>query len=96
MSPRPVAAIIVISAKGASWRKKKVQRGVLDVVPSAGVNHHGVRRSLPLPYRAGLPRADSRSPFTGEDGLRRREGPRARHSTVHSGHIIMTFTRPAR
>lgn len=59
------------------------------------VKHDGVSlaRLLPLPPRPSYLRQAEEAHSLGEDGLRRREGLRARHSTVHSGHIIMTFTR---
>lgn len=75
------------------------KNGAVYVVQAAEVNHDGARPPLKPPLissRHELPQEGWRSPFTGEDGLRRREGLRARHSTVHSGHIIMTFTRAAR
>lgn len=49
----------------------------------------------PKPERSYL-RLGKEAYSQGEDGLGRREGRRARHSTADSGHIIMTFTRPAR
>lgn len=70
---------------------QKEEKGELGVIPSVRINHDA---ASPAP-RGELPQAGYRRSFTGEDGLRRREGQRARHSTVHSGHIIMTLTRPA-
>lgn len=70
--------------------QKEEKRG-LGLIPSVRINHDA---ASPAP-RGELPQAGYRRSFTGEDGLRRREGRRARHSTVHSGHIIMTLTRPA-
>lgn len=83
---------------GAQQFHKHEKNGQLDVPAWAKVKTLCFLLSTALSGRVAwfihLRRDGWRSPFTGEDGSRSGEGRRARHSTVHSGHIIMTFTRP--